>query len=295
MDRQGQDVSNIPLISSSTSAFSAAAVFCYLQPLRTLESKYTLQTVMKVLLVTRFPLLWGVWIPLWSAVPFVSAQTTTPANMAPCPGADGTLFTNSDGHTYRIYCQQDTVPGATSTDSTGAITSFTQCMSLCSRTSGCNVVSFSSPSTCYLKSSFTGTVSGKAVTFASATRFDAPYPAPDPNNVNKTTGCGNALPAGVTPGITTSYINFTDSNGIVRQYTIHVPLSYNVNNPAPLIMTFHGHAATSQQHEGESGWSTESWNPYGIVVYPQGLVFAGAVRSSVICKQRELMTSRRHG
>jgi len=71
-----------------------------------------------------------------------------------------------------------------------------------------------------------------------------------------------------------------------RTYNIHIPASYNVNNAAPLIMAFHGRTETASTIEQYSGFSSESWNPFGIVVYPQGV----SVRSPTKRKQRERLT-----
>lgn len=185
-------------------------------------------------------------------------------SLAPCPSNDRQTYTLSDGHTFRIFCSDDSSPSQFLTQYN--IASFQACMLLCDQTSGCNAVTYSG-TTCYLKSSLASLISSTA-SIASASRFDFTYPAPVANYANASVGCGTPLPSTQVQGgaSTTAYILTTD--GVNRTYNIHIPWSYDPTKAAPLIMTFHGQGSSPTAHETESAWSTETFNPYSIVVYP---------------------------
>lgn len=186
---------------------------------------------------------------------------------AQCPGSNGQVYSDSNGGQYKLYCGSDTSPGSFKT-STAA--SFDGCMTLCDQTTGCTAVTYASGGTCYLKKSFTTATTNSGLN--SAVRYvPITYPAPLANYVNASSGCGNPLPSGQTAGAASTTVNFTAPDGRIRSYLVHIPATYDVNKAAPLIMSFHGRLSTAAIHEGETGWSTPSFNPYGIVVYPQGV------------------------
>lgn len=88
-----------------------------------------------------------------------------------------------------------------------------------------------------------------------------------------TSGCSSALPDKQSPGGDSHQVAFTQSNGVKRVYLIHIPSNYDINTPAPLIFSFHGHGKTAAQQEGLSQFSNEGtgYNPNAFAVYPQGL------------------------
>lgn len=56
-----------------------------------------------------------------------------------------------------------------------------------------------------------------------------------------------------------------------RNYSIHLPINYNPDNPTALIISYHGAGETPSYHETESQLSNVSYNPDMIVVYPAGV------------------------
>lgn len=56
-----------------------------------------------------------------------------------------------------------------------------------------------------------------------------------------------------------------------RQFILHVPVSYQRNRPAALVIMLHGHGARAATFERSTGMSTKSDRESFIVVYPQGL------------------------
>ena len=61
------------------------------------------------------------------------------------------------------------------------------------------------------------------------------------------------------------------SGGVVRQYRLHVPPTYEADVPIPLVINFHGLGSNSQQEEALSGMSRKADQAGFIVVYPDGL------------------------
>src|SRR5690625_3976155 len=66
----------------------------------------------------------------------------------------------------------------------------------------------------------------------------APRPAAD-------TGCGAPQPD--RPGETV--LEDVVSNGVPREYAVHIPAGYDLNTPTPVVMAFHGHGGNPQHHE----------------------------------------------
>jgi polyhydroxybutyrate depolymerase len=93
-----------------------------------------------------------------------------------------------------------------------------------------------------------------------------PPPPPPPPSGAGTSGCG--LP--VTPGTTTQAIVV---NGVQRTYLKVVPASINANNPAPIIMGFHGGNDTAENANAYMGLT--SADPV-LYIYPQAGPFADA-------------------
>ena len=60
------------------------------------------------------------------------------------------------------------------------------------------------------------------------------------------------------------------SNGRTREYLLHFPVDYKDNQPAPLILSFHGNSHDAEYQESLSQFSNESFNQHSVAVYPQG-------------------------
>lgn len=80
-----------------------------------------------------------------------------------------------------------------------------------------------------------------------------------------TAGCGKQHVTGQSTTVTMTSSN-TD-----RQYLIHLPGSYDVNSPMPVIISYHGNTQSMYAQETLTRFSDESVNPDMIAVYPQGL------------------------
>lgn len=215
---------------------------------------------------------WSLCISFFS---LVSAQTYPITPM--CPTYNGTYYTDPNNVTWTIYCGFDTSPGSTGT--TANIPSFQACMNLCESTTGCQVVTYTTGGTCYTKPSFSNVVANSNL--YSAVRYipPPPYPKPQANYVNASTGCGLALPAGMSAGGGIYNQTFLAPDGTLRWYLMNIPSSYNISKAAPLIMAFHGRSSTPTAHIAESNWNYEPWNPYGISVFPNGVNVSTLVTS----------------
>ncbi|KAF2152260.1 carbohydrate esterase family 1 protein [Myriangium duriaei CBS 260.36] len=86
-------------------------------------------------------------------------------------------------------------------------------------------------------------------------------------------GCGSSIASGLTQGGLglSNNLRITLKDGTVRTYILHIPSSYNINTPAPLILSFHGRGESGSAQEGRSQLSREDWNPNMIVAYPDGI------------------------
>jgi len=123
---------------------------------------------------------------------------------------------------------------------------------------------------CYLKTGFRSNSTSSGVYTAVKYIAPPPYPAPQINYANASIGCGVPLPAGQTAGGASTRMTF-EYTGISRSYMIHIPATYNVNAAAPLILVFHGRGSSGASIESISQLSSPQWNPYGIVIYPDGV------------------------
>jgi len=57
-------------------------------------------------------------------------------------------------------------------------------------------------------------------------------------------GCGQALTNNLTPGATTPMSLVTSGDSRNRTFLVRTPSGYNVNNPTPLVLAFHGYGGT---------------------------------------------------
>lgn len=163
------------------------------------------------------------------------------------------------------------------------------CIAACASTTGCVDVSWvgaSSSSPCYMKnviqapqlnsgiwgarllsSTSSTTVPASSTSVKSAVKASA---TPSPTAASGT-GCGRALPGGQTAGGNSVTVSFTQSDGTLRSYLIHIPATYSSSSKTPLIYSFHGASSTGANQEGLTGFSQASNNPNAIVVYPNGI------------------------
>lgn len=79
-------------------------------------------------------------------------------------------------------------------------------------------------------------------------------------------GCGrsNSLPRGKSTDLTMTV------DGYTRSYRVHVPSGYDPNEPAPLVVSFHGWGGTAAGDESYLGLSTTADAHGFFAVYPQG-------------------------
>ncbi|RPJ27603.1 MAG: hypothetical protein EHM33_07400 [Chloroflexi bacterium] len=61
------------------------------------------------------------------------------------------------------------------------------------------------------------------------------------------------------------------SGGQIREYQLHIPASYQPENPVALVLAFHGAGSSSWEFESYSGFSRVADHAGFIVVYPQAL------------------------
>ena len=72
----------------------------------------------------------------------------------------------------------------------------------------------------------------------------------------------------------------------VRNYRIHLPINYNINNPTALIISYHGAGETPRIHERQSQLSNVLYNPDMIVVYPEGFNVSFRLNRPKSCRMR---------
>ncbi|GHO92297.1 hypothetical protein KSF_023450 [Reticulibacter mediterranei] len=88
-----------------------------------------------------------------------------------------------------------------------------------------------------------------------------------------TSGCNSA--ATVATGSTTDMMVDVDpqtAKGVTtRTYRLHAPADYQLQQPLPLLLAFHGLGSNAQEIEGYSNFSQLADKEHFIVAYPQGL------------------------
>ena len=89
------------------------------------------------------------------------------------------------------------------------------------------------------------------------------------------TGCGTPH---IVDGVSRNFS--ISSNGVKRDYRLHLPSTYNPNISAPLVISYHGHGKDMVEQETLSQFSNDAINPNMIAVYPQGL--KGTVSSALL-------------
>lgn len=68
-----------------------------------------------------------------------------------------------------------------------------------------------------------------------------------------------------------SHNHSVSTNGGKRDYRLRLPGSYDLNTPAPVVLSYHGHGKDMVEQETLSQFSNDAINPNMIAVYPQGL------------------------
>lgn len=80
------------------------------------------------------------------------------------------------------------------------------------------------------------------------------------------------LPDGVSKGGNSSDLSINLSNGDKRTYLLHIPRNYNESTPAGLVFMYAGRGTSNSQAESFSHFSSSSYNPDMLAVYPQGTI-----------------------
>lgn len=98
----------------------------------------------------------------------------------------------------------------------------------------------------------------------------SPQITPTPTTV---AGCGKISPVrtGTSATQTIQVSSQATQSNIQRSFRIHVPVSYRVDKPLPLVFVFHGYGGTSLSLERLTGLSPFADQQGFFVVYPQGL------------------------
>ena len=98
---------------------------------------------------------------------------------------------------------------------------------------------------------------------------DATFGAPSENTVE--------IPSTGTPSPTVTeactrgdHVNEIESGGQVRQYILHVPPTYKPEEPAALVLVFHGAGISAERFVGYTRFSNVADREGFLIVYPQG-------------------------
>lgn len=84
-------------------------------------------------------------------------------------------------------------------------------------------------------------------------------------------GCGKPLPEQVHLDKSVNLSLASDSGVTPRRYRLHIPASYDVSTPVPLILSFHGRGKDAEFQEALSQFSNATFGFGGISVYPEGV------------------------
>lgn len=95
------------------------------------------------------------------------------------------------------------------------------------------------------------------------------------NAATPTSGCGLPIPTEVTAGGNsynfTHFLSHSTTPPCNRAYRLTVPQDYDINTPAPLILSFHGRTRNNLDQLQLSKFSNPFFNTKAIVAYPQGI------------------------
>ena len=82
------------------------------------------------------------------------------------------------------------------------------------------------------------------------------------------------LPDDVSRGGNSSNLSIKLSNGDTRTYLLHIPRNYNESTPAGLVLVYAGRGTDNAQAESFTRFSSRSYNPDMLAIYPQGTLDA---------------------
>jgi poly(3-hydroxybutyrate) depolymerase len=85
--------------------------------------------------------------------------------------------------------------------------------------------------------------------------------------------CGKPLPLGQSIGHVSNVT--ISSGGNERNFLVSIPPSYSKDVPTPLMLSYHGGTKTSIQQLQLDDLTDPEFNPFAIVVYPQGINVRG--------------------
>ncbi|KAF2172277.1 carbohydrate esterase family 1 protein [Zasmidium cellare ATCC 36951] len=194
-----------------------------------------------------------------------------PASPASCPIGNNYTVTSACGNTYYIYCGYDTTASDMSSQPT--VSSVAACIQQCDSNSRCQAATYAN-GICYWKSAYKSLSTTTTTSRVAIVRYIPPNPnyavPPTAPGTNTSTGCGQALPAGLTPDGSSVYYSLIAPDGKNRTYKVHIPRFYNVNRASPLIFGFPGNGDTASGIESQTGFNDGTLNPYGIAVYVDG-------------------------
>lgn len=87
----------------------------------------------------------------------------------------------------------------------------------------------------------------------------------------KSDGCGKPIPRVLKLGESRNFTFESASGKSPRKYRLHVPTTYKLDEPVPLIFSFHGRGKDMEFQEQLSQFSNQSYGFNGIAVYPEGV------------------------
>jgi len=84
-------------------------------------------------------------------------------------------------------------------------------------------------------------------------------------------GCGKPIPEDIKLGTSKNQTINSESGHTPRKYRIHLPKTYDVNVPVPLILSYHGRNKDMKFQERLSQFANASYGFEGISVFPEGV------------------------
>jgi polyhydroxybutyrate depolymerase len=100
--------------------------------------------------------------------------------------------------------------------------------------------------------------------------------APEVTSVIPSETAAEISPTGTPPTAVTEdctrgdHVNEIESGGQVRQYLLHVPAAYDPEDPAALVLVFHGAGISAERFVGYTRFSNVADREGFLIVYPQG-------------------------
>lgn len=97
----------------------------------------------------------------------------------------------------------------------------------------------------------------------------APAPAATSAASSNSTGCGKALPSGISKGSPSNKMTIQVGDD-QREYLVHLPSNYQETTAHPVYFSFHGAGGSDYGQETLSQFSNPDFNHHGISIYPNG-------------------------